>query len=119
MNLLTLQHIMKTVTDLPADGAATAESKVSQRFLELLAARAFDSLPQTLASDATARFLLPHGLEEYAGGDAIIGRIRSWFESASAFELTSSSEEPVAASIAWLNGARSTTDAGTGGGSGG
>src|SRR5438477_60309 len=84
MNLLTLQHIMKTVTALPADGAATAESKVSQRFLELLAARAFDSLPQTLASDATARFLLPHGLEEYAGGDAIIGRIRSWFESSSA-----------------------------------
>src|SRR2546430_10481620 len=86
---------MKRVTDLATDGAAMAASKVSQRFLELLAARDFEPLAKTLASDATARFLLPHGLEEYAGGDAIIGRIRSWFESASAFDLTSSSEEPV------------------------
>jgi len=86
---------MKRVTDLATDGAAMAASKVSQRFLELLAARDFEPLAKTLASDATARFLLPHGLEEYAGGDAIVGRIKSWFESASAFDLTSSSEEPV------------------------
>jgi TusA-related sulfurtransferase len=86
---------MKMVTDLPTDGAAMAESNVSQTFLELLAARDFEPLARTLTSDATARFLLPHGLEEYAGGDAIIGRIKSWFESASAFDLTSSSEERV------------------------
>jgi TusA-related sulfurtransferase len=86
---------MTMVTDLPTDGAAMAESNVSQTFLELLAARDFEPLARTLTSDATARFLLPHGLEEYAGGDAIIGRIKSWFESASAFDLTSSSEERV------------------------
>jgi TusA-related sulfurtransferase len=67
----------------------------SQKFLELLAARDFERLTATLASDAHARFLLPHGLEEHAGRDAIVGRIKSWFGSASVFDLTSSSEEPV------------------------
>jgi TusA-related sulfurtransferase len=67
----------------------------SQKFLELLAARDFERLTATLASDAHARFLLPHGLEEYAGRDAIVGRITSWFGAASVFDLTSSSEETV------------------------
>jgi TusA-related sulfurtransferase len=86
---------MKRVANLTTDVPARAERSTSQTFLELLAARDFERLAKTFASDATARFLLPHGLEEYAGRDAIIGRIRSWFESASAFDLTSSSEEPV------------------------
>ncbi len=67
----------------------------SQRFLKSLTARDFEGLAATLASDANARFLLPHGLEEYAGRDAIVGRIKSWFGSASVFDLTSSSEEMV------------------------
>ena len=67
----------------------------SQEFLKLLAARDFERLTATLASDANARFLLPHGLEEYAGRDAVVGRIKSWFGSASVFDLTSSSEETV------------------------
>jgi TusA-related sulfurtransferase len=86
---------MKTVTDLTADVATTVERKTSQKFLELLAARDFERLAATLASDAHARFLLPHGLEEYAGRDAIVRRIESWFGSASVFELTSSSEAEV------------------------
>jgi TusA-related sulfurtransferase len=68
---------------------------LSQKFLELLAARDFDHLTATLASDAHARFLLPDGLEEYAGRDSVVGRIKSWFESASVFDLMSSSEETV------------------------
>ena len=67
----------------------------SQKFLELLAARDFERLAGTLAIDARARFLLPHGLEEYAGRDGIVARMNSWFASASTFELTSSSEEAV------------------------
>ena len=67
----------------------------SQRFLKLLAARDFEGLAATMASDANARFLLPHGLEEYAGRDAIVGRIKSWFGSASVFDLTSASEETI------------------------
>jgi TusA-related sulfurtransferase len=86
---------MKTVTDLTADGAAMAERKASQRFLELLAARDFERLATTLAGDAHARLLLPHGLEEHTGRDAIVRRVESWFASASVFELKSSSEDEV------------------------
>jgi TusA-related sulfurtransferase len=75
--------------------ATIGERTASQTFLELLAARDFERLVDTLASDAQARFLLPHGLEEYTGGEAIVGRIESWFGSASAFDLTSSSKAVV------------------------
>jgi TusA-related sulfurtransferase len=73
----------------------TMNGTTPHRFLELLAARDFEHLTATLASDAQARFLLPQGLEEYAGRDAIVGCIKSWFESASVFDLESSSEETV------------------------
>jgi len=71
------------------------DTSTSQPFVELLAARDFDRLTAIFATDAHARFLLPHGLEEYTGGEAIVGRIKTWFGSASVFDLTSSSEEPV------------------------
>src|SRR2546427_11740533 len=71
------------------------DTSTSQSVVELLAVRDFDRLTAIFASDAHARFLLPHGLEEYAGRDAIVGRIKSWFGSASIFDLTSSSEEPI------------------------
>jgi TusA-related sulfurtransferase len=73
----------------------TMNGTTSQTFLELLVARDFERLTATLASDAHARFLLPHGLEEYAGRDTIVGAIKSWFGAASVFDLTSSSEETV------------------------
>jgi len=68
---------------------------MSHKFLELLAARDFEGLAASLASDAHARFLLPHGLEEYDGRDKIVARITSWFGSASLFDLTSSTEDQV------------------------
>ena len=71
------------------------DTSTSQSVVELLAARDFDRLTAIFATDARARFLLPHGLEEYTGGDAIVGRIKTWFGSASVFDLMSSSEEPV------------------------
>ena len=78
-----------------ADVAAVAERTTSQEFLQLLAARDFERLAAILANDAHARFLLPHGLEEYAGRDAIVRRIASWFRSASVFDLTSSTEDEI------------------------
>ena len=78
-----------------ADVAATVERASARQFRELLAARDFDRLAGALASDAHARFLLPHGLEEYDGRDAIVARIRSWFGSATVFDLTSSTEDEV------------------------
>ena len=77
------------------DPALVAAGATSRKFLELLAARDFEKLVASLASDAHARFLLPHGLEEFDGRDAIVARIRSWFGSASVFELAASTEEEV------------------------
>jgi len=78
-----------------ADLALVAAGAASHRFLELLAARDFERLIASLTSDAHARFLLPHGLEEYDGRDAIVARIRSWFGSASLFDLAASTEDQV------------------------
>ena len=78
-----------------ADLALVAAGATSHRFLELLAARDFERLVASLTSDAHARFLLPHGLEEYDGRDAIVARIRSWFGSASLFDLAASTEDQV------------------------
>jgi TusA-related sulfurtransferase len=78
-----------------ADVAATAGRATSHRFLELLAERDFDRLAASLVSDAHARFLLPHGLEEYDGRDTIVARIKTWFGSATVFDLTSSTEDEV------------------------
>ena len=74
---------------------AAAERKTPQQFLELLAVRDFGRLAETLTRDARARLLLPYGLEEEVGGDAIVRRIESWFGSASEFELTSWSAETI------------------------
>jgi len=78
-----------------SDLALVAGGARSHRFLELLAARDFERLVASLTSDAHARFLLPHGLEEYDGRDAIVARIRSWFGSASLFDLAASTEDQV------------------------
>ncbi len=75
--------------------ATITDGTTSHKFLELLAARDFEGLVATFVSDAHARLLLPHGLEEHVGRDAIVHRIESWFGSASVFDLTSSSEEVV------------------------
>ncbi|HAC46072.1 MAG TPA: hypothetical protein DCF65_08395, partial [Chloroflexi bacterium] len=83
------------VPSAEADVLAIVERAPAGRFLELLAARDFERLATSLTSDAHARFLLPHGLEEYDGRDAIVARVRSWFESASVFDLTSSTEDEV------------------------
>jgi TusA-related sulfurtransferase len=77
------------------DLALVTAGAMSHKFLELLAARDFEGLAASLASDAHARFLLPHGLEEYDGRDAIVARIRSWFGSASLFDLAASTEDQV------------------------
>src|SRR5438477_12608362 len=78
-----------------AELALVAAGATSHKFLELLAARDFERLVASMASDANARFLLPHGLEEYEGRGAIVARIRSRFGSASLFDLAASTEDQV------------------------
>jgi TusA-related sulfurtransferase len=72
-----------------------AEHATPGEFLEQLAARNYQRLAATLARDVHARMMLPGGPEEHRGRAAIVRRIESWFGSASAFGLTSSSREPV------------------------
>jgi TusA-related sulfurtransferase len=69
--------------------------KTPEEFVRLLALRDFDRLAGTLAEDAQGRLLLPYGLEEPTGRDAIVAHFKRWFGSASRFELTSSDEEVV------------------------
>ena len=63
------------------------DSDYSQQFLERLSVRDFDGLKALFAPDATARFLLPRGVEEQAGGEAIVGRFQDWFAGASLFQV--------------------------------
>lgn len=69
--------------------------KLTEEFVKVLAARDFDGMTAMFDSDARGRLLLPHGLEEPEGGDAIAGSFKRWFGSASSFKLVSSSEEAV------------------------
>ena len=69
--------------------------KTPKEFVKLLAARDFDRLAGTLAEDAEGRLLLPYGLEEPKGRDAIVAHFKRWFGGASRFELASSNEEAV------------------------
>jgi TusA-related sulfurtransferase len=85
----------RRVPTAEAGVAAVTEGTTTKKFLELLAARDFEHMASTLASNARARMLLPYGLEEDEGRDAIVRRIKSWFGSASGFDLTSSSDEAV------------------------
>src|SRR5438132_13970284 len=75
-----------------ADPALVAAGATSRKFLELMAARDFEKLVASLASDAHARFLLPHGPDEFDGRDAIVARVRRWFGSASGVEPSASTE---------------------------
>ena len=68
---------------------------MTTQFVELLAARDFDGVTSMLAPDSTARFLLPHGLEEYVGNRAVVGRMKDWFGAASKFDLVNTSEDPI------------------------
>jgi TusA-related sulfurtransferase len=78
-------------------GAGMDDSTTSREFLERLAARDFDGLAATLAAGVRARMLLPRGLEEHQGREAIAGRMRGWFAPASAFEVRATTDEPVGA----------------------
>jgi TusA-related sulfurtransferase len=85
----------RSIPTVDAGVAAAAEAAPARKFLDLLAARDFEQLAASLANDAHARFLLPHGLEEYDGPGEIVARIQSWFGSAIVFDLTSSTEDEV------------------------
>ena len=63
------------------------ESAPAGSFLEGLAAQDFAQLGGALAADACLRALLPSGLREWAGAEAIADRFARWFGDTEDFEL--------------------------------
>ena len=63
------------------------ESAPARSFLEGLGAQDFAQLGGALAADACLRALLPSGLREWAGADAIADRFARWFGDTEDFEL--------------------------------
>ena len=63
------------------------ESALAGSFLEGLAAQDFARLGGALAADACLRALLPSGLWEWAGAEAIAHRFARWFGDTEDFEL--------------------------------
>jgi len=64
-----------------------AESDPAGLLLEGLAAQDFAQLGGALAADACLRALLPSGLREWAGAEAIAHRFARWFGDTEDFEL--------------------------------
>jgi hypothetical protein len=63
------------------------ESAPAGSFLDGLAAQDFARLGGALAADACLRALLPSGLWEWAGADAIAHRFERWFGDTEDFDL--------------------------------
>ena len=76
-------------TTAPNHGAATAvpQFALAGVFLEGLSAQDFARLGGALAADACLRALLPSGLREWAGADAIADRFARWFGDTQDFDL--------------------------------
>jgi hypothetical protein len=63
------------------------ESAAAGSFLNGLAAQDFARLGGSLAADACLRALLPSGLREWGGADAIAHRFERWFGDTEDFDL--------------------------------
>src|SRR5580658_10503363 len=68
-------------------GSVVPESAPAGSFLAGLAAQDFAQLGGALAANACLRALLPSGLREWAGADAIAHRFERWFGDTEDFDL--------------------------------
>jgi hypothetical protein len=78
--MTTTSHSRRTTTAVPQFARAGS-------FLEGLAAQDFVRLGGALAADAYLRALLPSGLREWAGAEAIADRFAHWFGGTQDFDL--------------------------------
>lgn len=69
---------------------------VGTRFLHALACRAYETLGECFAADGTLRGVVPPGLREADGRDAIVERFRIWTEDIEEYELAESEAAPFA-----------------------
>ena len=74
-------------TDAKPETTPNPRWSVGGVFLEGLAARDFGRLVSALAPGVRVRALLPPGVEEWEGPDAVVGAVSGWFGSATEFEL--------------------------------
>jgi len=66
------------------------------RFLEALARRDYDALAECFAADATLRAIVPPGVREDDGRDAITARFRLWTEDVADYSVVESETAPFA-----------------------
>src|SRR5207245_331192 len=85
----TARFVGRTPDYSRPDAGSRAGMESTEQFFEGLVARDFGRMRAVFADGAQARFLLPKGLEEHSGADAITQRVESWFGAAAEFELTS------------------------------
>jgi hypothetical protein len=66
---------------------ATIRTDVGDRFLEALAGRDYDALAACFAAGGTLRAIVPPGLREADGPEAIVERFRIWTEDLEEYEV--------------------------------
>jgi hypothetical protein len=76
--------------------SGVVSTDVGTRFLEALGRRDYETLGLCFASDATLRAILPPGLREDDGREAIVRRFRAWTEDIDDFEVLAADAEPCA-----------------------
>lgn len=74
----------------------TADSAVGTAFLAALAARDYDALGACFAADGTLRGIVPPGLREADGRDAIVERFQLWTDDIEEYEIADSEAAPFA-----------------------
>lgn len=76
--------------------ATGIESEVGTRFLDALAVRDYEALGVCFAAEATLRGIVPPGLREADGREAIVERFRIWTGDVEGYELADSEAAPFA-----------------------
>jgi len=69
---------------------------VGTRFLEALERRDYDTLGLCFAPDATLRSIVPPGLREDDGREAIVSRFRRWTDEIDNYEVVDAAATPCA-----------------------
>jgi hypothetical protein len=69
-------------------GGAPAGTEVGERFLEALKRRDYDAMAACFTADAALRSVVPPGVREDDGPDAIVQRFRLWTEEIEDYEVT-------------------------------
>ncbi len=75
---------------------AVTRTDVGTRFLEALSSRDYDALGACFAVDGTLRGIVPPGLREADGREAIVARFRLWTGDIEDYEVADSEATPFA-----------------------